>query len=195
MSDLDHNCCYELGIFVDTLSDIREALLTKTTVLKNEVIEIRYDTDGNGWKVCTGNASHNAWHETDVVLYCGGSRPVVLPTLNLPEEMRLQAMVNINNIIFHNLDYMVDPQYCKELVLQNLQHSAAVPRDSSHNSTNSPNQSSDVKLQNMKWVVVGNSHSAMLVMMNLYEAGVRNIVNFYRSDLRFMHDTTEGWRR
>jgi hypothetical protein len=37
--------------------------------------------------------------------------------------------------------------------------------------------------------------SAMLVMKNLVEAGVKNIVNFYRSDFVFETQTPDGWYR
>ncbi len=41
----------------------------------------------------------------------------------------------------------------------------------------------------------GSSHSAMLIVKNLFEQGVRNIVNIVRTDYRFMYDTEEGWPR
>ena len=67
---------------------------------------------------------------------------------------------------------MVDPQYCINLIIaQDLAESDSV------------------------WAVIGGSHSAMLVVKNLVEAGAKNIVNIYRSDLRFMHATEEGWLR
>jgi hypothetical protein len=45
------------------------------------------------------------------------------------------------------------------------------------------------------WAVVGNSHSAMLVVKNLHDCGVKRILNFHRSELKFMHVTEEGWTR
>lgn len=50
-------------------------------------------------------------------------------------------------------------------------------------------------LKFMNWAVVGSSHSAMLVVKNLHEAGVVKITNFYRSSFRFNHVTDEGWSR
>lgn len=173
MSDLDFNTCYDLGVFVNTLSDVRELIMKSTTILKGEATEIIFDSVAQCWNVCTKIGDEMFWHTADVVLYCGGSRPIILHELSMTEEQRRSPCVEMSNIVFHNLDYMVDPKHCSELL----------SIDDAH------------YMRDTKWAVVGNSHSAMLVMMNLYEAGARNIVNFHRSDLRFMHDTEEGWRR
>ena len=74
--------------------------------------------------------------------------------------------------VYYSMDKMVDPHYCINLIAQDLSES-----DSS------------------VWAVIGGSHSAMLVVKNLVEAGAKKIINIYRSDLRFMHATEEGWLR
>lgn len=39
------------------------------------------------------------------------------------------------------------------------------------------------------WVVVGNSHSGILALKNLVEAGVKRIINIYRSEIQYFSDT------
>ena len=51
------------------------------------------------------------------------------------------------------------------------------------------------ELRRKEWTVVGSSHSAMLVVMNLIENGAQHVRNFYRSDFRFQHMTPHGWKR
>lgn len=200
MSDLEINVCYDLGLFVDTIAEVRKLLMTKTTALVGEVCEIVYDVGTRSWNVCMVCAGPICWHSTDVVLYCGGSRPTVLSELDWSDEQRRQPSVQKSGIIFHNLDYMVDPVYCTQLLTQSMEAETAttkiVDEQACGHLHNVPNTNTDDNQQSIeKWAVVGNSHSGMLVMMNLYESGVRNIINFLRSDLRFMHDTAEGWRR
>ena len=75
------------------------------------------------------------------------------------------------------MDKMVDPQYCINIIAQ----------DSS--------SESDSMVAPAVWAVIGGSHSAMLVVKNLVEAGAKKIINIYRSDLRFMYTTEGGWPR
>ena len=70
------------------------------------------------------------------------------------------------------MDEMVDPFRCAEIV-----------------------QGGRTNEEEPVWAVIGGSHSAMLIVMNLIEAGASKIINFYRSDLRFMHVTEDGWLR
>lgn len=51
------------------------------------------------------------------------------------------------------------------------------------------------KLKNEVWGVAGSSHSGMLVVKNLYEQGVKKIINIHRNGLKFMHQTHDGWVR
>lgn len=69
----------------------------------------------------------------------------------------------------HSMDSLVDPRRCQTLVRE--VGKAVV------------------------WGVVGGSHSAMLIVKNLLEAGVDRVVNYYKSDLRIMHQTPDGWLR
>jgi len=79
------------------------------------------------------------------------------------------------DICHHNLDEMVSPHYCGDLF-------------------NPRNAGDDLNVlsKTVPWAVIGSSHSAMLVVKNLCEAGVQNIVNFYRSELRLMHIAPDG---
>eukprot|EP01035_Chromulina_nebulosa_P008593 gene8593-11647_t len=78
--------------------------------------------------------------------------------------------------LYHSMDKMVDPQYCINIIAEEL-----------------PSESHSISPA--VWAVIGGSHSAMLVVKNLVEAGAKKIINIYRSDLRFMHKTEEGWLR
>lgn len=51
------------------------------------------------------------------------------------------------------------------------------------------------ELRSKEWTVVGSSHSAMLVVMNLIENGAQHVRNLYRSDFRYQHMTPHGWKR
>lgn len=45
------------------------------------------------------------------------------------------------------------------------------------------------------WAVVGNSHSGMLAVKNLIEAGVRHVLSIYRSDLTYFSHSDDGYIR
>lgn len=47
-------------------------------------------------------------------------------------------------------------------------------------------------LRQAKWVVAGSSHSAMLILMNLIEEGATNVLNIYRSELKFYSVAENG---
>lgn len=69
----------------------------------------------------------------------------------------------------HEMDLMVDPIYVQKLIEANPTIASA------------------------PFVVVGGSHSAMLIVMNMIENGFSNVINIYRSELRFMHITEDGY--
>lgn len=174
MSTLRDLECYDLGLYVDTFTDFVDILSRRVTAIRGSVIDLH--SSGLGlhctWQVtvksCDGGAT--TVHEADAVILCTGSCPILPPSLIPSTEFGLSGICQ------HNLDEMVCPQYCSDLF--NF-------RDAGSDDLN-------VLSRDVPWTVIGSSHSAMLVVKNLCEAGVQNIVNFYRSELRFMHAAPNG---
>lgn len=173
MSTLRDLECYDLGLYVDTFTDFVDILSRRVTAIRGSVIDLHSSGVGlfNTWQVtvksCDGAAT--SVHEADAVILCTGSYPILPPSLIPSPEF------GFTGVCQHSLDEMVCPQYCLDLF-------------------NVRDAGSDLKVlsRDVPWAVIGSSHSAMLVVKNLCEAGVRNIVNFYRSELRFMHAAPNG---
>ena len=169
MSDLSYSQCYDLGLFVDTLRASTEVLKKKTFSVTGIVTSALFVGVSESWQVYVKDTDGSvSLHEADAILYCCGSKPIEwMPGVTICNQ---QNAVERQNIISHKLDLMVDPVYVCKLLCS-------------------------VEMKNAAWAVVGNSHSGLLVVKNLYEAGATNIINLYRSELRFMHYTDEGWRK
>jgi hypothetical protein len=172
MGELPLNVCYDLGVFVESLEEVAVNLANRSERIAGFVYEIR-QTENGLWTVFVSDKKTKVLVTCDAVLLCCGASPTpfvgtgILPLADEQPHVQLDDHTRL-----HNLDYVVDPCYVRQLVEQSL-----------------PTARDEV------WAVVGNSHSAMLVIKNLYECGVRNIVNYYRSDIKFMHTTPEGWVR
>ena len=174
MSTLKDLECYDLGLYVDTFTDFVDILSRRVTAIQGSVIDL-YSSDVGSY--CTWQVTVKSYdgaattvHEADAVILCTGSCPILPPPTLIPS-----ADFGLTGICQHNLDEMVCPQHCNDLF-------------------NVRDAGSDLNVlsRDVPWAVIGSSHSAMLVVKNLCEAGVRNIVNFYRSELRFMHAAPDG---
>jgi hypothetical protein len=86
-----------------------------------------------------------------------------------PGSVPRSPQMNFVDCKVYGMDMMVDPLYVR-----------------SHFGTNPSHRY-------QTWGVVGSSHSAILIIKNLIECEVENIVNIYRSDLKFQHAVEEGW--
>jgi pyruvate/2-oxoglutarate dehydrogenase complex dihydrolipoamide dehydrogenase (E3) component len=169
MSDLEQDKCYDLGIFVSTVDDCAKVLQKRVTCMYGQVTYLTALGSFNKWKVhVRDNEGRDFCESADIVLLCCGAKPKVFGTS--PPQSSSELYYILDGVKMHNLDYMVDPLYCKTLLQQELRN-----------------------LNDVTWAVIGNSHSAMLVLMNLIQAGATQIVNLYRSEPRFMHTTDEGW--
>jgi hypothetical protein len=173
MSDLELDRCHSLSTFVDALEDA-------TTVLKNKVHRIIQGgmksihlSENGKWRCFTD--SNVTLEEVDAVVLTNGCHPRWLPPFPTVEHSQQpkRSIVKCNKtdndkvVDFYSLDLMVDPLHCRE-------------------------QLSSLSRTSSKWAVVGNSHSGMLVVKNLIEAGFTNVVNFHRSPLKFMHTNERG---
>lgn len=192
MADLPENQCFELGYFVDSLDDMTTELLPKVNVIRGYVRSVQKISDSKQWKFeveQTDSQISTNLSETestklkgknsmmvgyvDGVIHISGCKPKPLPDFPLVEENQSPAVIKLangRNALVHSLDLMVDPIVCKTI-------SSQYP-------------ASD------KWLVVGDSHSGMLVVKNLVEGqAVENVVNMYRSPLRFMYVTPSGCKK
>jgi cation diffusion facilitator CzcD-associated flavoprotein CzcO len=179
MVDLSMEDCHALGYFVDALEDATAHLryLSTTDELKGR-FELIHGTAVNNhaasssaalnWtlNIQTANESKELRTESvDAMIYACGGTP--LKPL-FPTMYTSSAPYAV-----HSLDSVVDPIYVQSLMAQ----LSSTPAASRH------------------WVVIGSSHSAMLIIMNLVSAGVTNITNVYRSDMKFQHKlSTGGWK-
>eukprot|EP01038_Epipyxis_sp_PR26KG_P009378 gene9378-12636_t len=171
LSDLNGKECAKLGYFLDAIEDATEELKKSVQCIQGNVQEL-HKTGKQEWLVSIRLQSE-ATDDTKIihflcnfVIFASGGEPI-FPVLT-------NSLFNCNNKIVptvHHLDSLVDPIYC-----QNLANS---------------NKNTDIS----KWAVFGGSHTAMLILKNLEESGFKNIVNFYRSELRFMHTTIGGWQK
>lgn len=190
MRDLDSHKCYDLGIFIDVLRDSQADVLTKVVQLHGFVTKLSF-IDNHGWMVESEHNGETTKSIADAVVYACGSVPVEISdprivkahiqsgtlsrsdaTADKPSDQVAGLSSHDGAIIVdHSMDLMVDTEYCKT-----LHSTSSIPYDT-------------------VWAVIGGSHSAMLIVMNLYESGYKSIVNIVRSDYRFMHVTPEGWTR
>jgi hypothetical protein len=185
MTELERKRCYDLGIFVAVLEEVTTILKGKCTVVVGKAAEAyRESVNSNSvWKVCVEGPEGVHWHESAALLVCCGAVPVQLPSLTVPPALTSLPSAEVGGISLHNLDYMVNPAHVRELLAQQ-------PLRTSTDKDGLQNSRTDEV-----WAVVGNSHSAMLVVKNLHDCGVKRILNFHRSELKFMHVTEEGWTR
>lgn len=173
MADLPPNICYELGYLVDALEDMTTELLhnVKHAVAGKVTLLERLSSDQ--WKVTSQLSTGDERVDVvDVVILIPGCIPKPLPIT--PAIVADQAPAHItlttgSSFFLHSLDLMVDPLKCAQTAKQ-------YPLTD-------------------KWLVIGDSHSGMLVVKNLIEAGIPNVLNFYRSPLRFMHITASGCKK
>ena len=186
MSELELERCYDLGLFVSTLEEMNTMLTSKVECVKGTVTLINKENVSGDWCVNVSTDEGVKALLVDVVLVCCGSAPTQLSSLQLPKHELSKPFAKLDGFILHNLDFMVDPVHVRNYL--QFSHYRASTAEATEGTTALAG-SQDT------WVVLGNSHSAMLVIMNLYESGVRNIINFHRSELKFMHVTEEGWKR
>jgi hypothetical protein len=189
MLDLAMEECHALGYFVDALKDATthlrhlsttDELCGRLELIEGTVADMRAfaveAVDGSqmfSWnlsiQVSEQQSHHLCTQNVDAIIYACGGTPInpLLLSANCASSLPF---------VVHHLDVMVDPNYVKSL----LQHSSFLQ---------SPTQSTQ------HWVVVGSSHSAMLIIMNLVNAGVTSITNIYRSDMKFQHKLPSGgWK-
>jgi hypothetical protein len=182
MTDLERKKCYDLGIFVDTLVEVTTLLKAKCTTVVGKTVEARMESEASGgvWRVCVDGPEGPQWFESAALLVCCGAAPVQLPSFCTSPALSVLPYTTLGDTVLHNLDYMVNPAHVRALrtksICSDLQEPSTCPLEET-------------------WAVVGNSHSAMLVVKNLHDCGVKRILNFHRSDLKFMHVTEEGWTR
>lgn len=185
MSDLPTSECHPLGSFVEALEDATCNLLadSRCQAVKGIAVLLQKSSsqrDDIPWSttVRLDKSKENISESVDkslaiykshgIIFSCGGKPIEISLTSNVPDSSG-----NGNEFLptFYSMDKMVDPQYCLELhQSEEFQHK-----------------------QPAVWAVIGGSHSAMLIVKNLVEAGAKKVINIYRSDLRFMHQTEEGW--
>ena len=192
MTDLSPSDCHPLSSFVDALEDATAALLSdsRCMAIKGNALRMNKSFQSNHhekWETTVRfQAGHLQTVYSDALVYSCGGKPIEIslqppPSLSSSSPPLPPPPVSVLSTasaekeptlpVYYSMDKMVDPQYCINLIAQDLTKSDSV------------------------WAVIGGSHSAMLVVKNLVEAGAKNIVNIYRSDLRFMHATEEGWLR
>lgn len=174
MADLPENRCFDLGYLVDALDDMTTELLPQVNAISGTVRSLQRTND-HRWKfeVEAGTHSGLSTGYVDAVIHITGCKPKPLPNFPMvevnqpPKSMRLTGG---EEVLVHSLDLMVDPVECQRIT-------ALYP-------------STD------RWVVIGDSHSGMLVVKNLVEGGAsKNVVNVFRSPLRFMHVTSAGVKK
>lgn len=172
MNGLSRDVCYDLGVFVETLEAVQDILIPKTNAIVGMAEVIRRNADEGSWDVVVRDRSGIVNVHCDTVLICCGAVPAAHPSLPSPGQVEADHWHLDDRTVVHDLDRMVDPCYLHQLL-----------------------QDTVPQAKEQVWAVVGNSHSAMLVMKNLHDCGVRRIVNYHRSDVKFMHQTAEGWAR
>ena len=170
ISDLPPEKCANLGYLVDALDDITVQLMQRVKCIKGEVGKLSKQDRGSHWDITINLAGTYTDDcapmlvQSDAVILCCGAVPKALPALQAT-----QLSCKSHDVGWYNMDLMVDPTYCSELL----------------------NSTPSIKEEGI--AVFGSSHSAMLICKNLVENGATRVINIYRSELRFMHVTDEGW--
>ncbi len=177
MSDLPFDTCHNLAILVDALQDTSDVLKRKVHHLVYGYMEsIKLMEDGR-WEYFILSKYHGHLRNlVDAVVLVNGCHPRCLPQFPLVQESSPSLSVAVTSSIkgeskivkFHSLDLLLDPIYTQELLRSNEE------------------------CLNQRWAVIGNSHSGMLVVKNLLEAGHKDIVNLHRSPMKFMHKNERG---
>lgn len=177
MSDLESDLCFDLKYLVDALHDATTALLKKdkVTSIIGKVENVEYDEDTEIWKysIAVPNNEVLTGFVHAIIDTCG-SRPKPLPGFpltELHEHPKLSILAPNKALYFHSLDRMVDPCECKQIV----------------------NNLCSLELQ--RWIIIGDSHSGMLIVKNLIEAGIVDVINVHKSALRFMYTTPSGKKK
>ncbi len=178
MSDLESDKCFDLKYLVDALHDATTALLKKekVTSILGRIESIEYDENTKLWEytLTTPNNEVVTGFVHAIINTCG-SRPKPLPGFpltELHEPPKLSALAPNKSIYFHSLDRMVDPLECKQIVSNNL-----------------------CPLELQRWIIIGDSHSGILIVKNLIEAGIVDVINVHKSPLRFMYTTPSGKKK
>jgi hypothetical protein len=176
MADLPLDQCFPLGVFVDSLEDMTTELLPKVDSIYGNVVSLRKSSEENelSWTFQVKETKSNALvtGTVDAVIDTCGCKPKGLPNFPFVEkddQPKTFLLQGNEKALVHSLDLMVDPVECQKIA-------ALYP-------------STD------RWLIVGDSHSGMLVIKNLFEGGIRNISNIYRSPLKFMYTTPTGCKK
>eukprot|EP01040_Poterioochromonas_malhamensis_P014304 gene14304-15819_t len=159
--------------FVDSLEDMTTELLPKVNSIHGYVRSLQKTSATKQWKLEVERKGNKKVSYVDGVINVSGCKPKPLPDFPLVEENQSPVPITLSNgrnALVHSLDQMVDPIDCQAIRSQ-------------YPSTD-------------KWLVVGDSHSGMLVVKNLVEGrAVKNVVNMFRSPLRFMYVTPNGSKK
>jgi len=165
MAELADEPCYSLGTFVDALVDATEELKLHTRAINGKVLAVERNDVLSKWDVTINVDSNN--EEKSATIVVKDVDAVIFATGGQPVTPKLSN----NDIKVEDMDLFVNPDHV---------------RDTFHNHPN---------LKDARWCVAGGSHSAILIVKNLVEMGAQDIVNIYRSDLRYQHRTEQGWMK
>jgi hypothetical protein len=171
LSDLAPESCVELGYFVDASEDSAKVLMKRTTNIQGIVKHASYSSISKLWELSIAVDDEVITTSGDALILACGCVPCMLGYRN-------SSLGSIWNGSVEQLDKFVNPKYVSQLFAQE-----------SCTTSNSDSNSNKSRV----WCVVGTSHSAMLVIMNLVSAGAKFIVNIYRSEeFRFQHHLEDG---
>lgn len=165
LSDLEPESSALLGYFIDALEDSTKVLMNQTINIQGVVNYAEYSSLKKAWEVRITTKDET---EEDLSLSVDA---LILACGCKPSMIEWESSLNdqSNRIISESLDKFVDPNYVSQLFARDANYAEKV------------------------WCVVGTSHSAMLVLMNLVNAGAKNIINIYRSEeFRFQHYLDDG---
>lgn len=180
MADLPPQECFPLGYLVDFLEDSTVELKKHVNVVQGRLTSLQKESiQAPQWTYhVIADDGDEITGEVDGVINVTGCKPVSLPGLPsvVAHQSSIKRLVSSGDgvekaMAFHSLDQTVNPEFIRTLLHDN------------------PNY------QNHRWVVVGASHSGMLVVKNLAEAGVHDITVIHRSPLRFMTLKDNGCKK
>jgi hypothetical protein len=218
--DREPNECSDLSLFVEAIEHATKQLLTKVQIIEGYATKFSKLNKSSQWIITVEepydfhNGVNEVVYQTDAIIYACGGEPTVLNSdsfvpfdiKNNNSSSRSDYNNNNNNnnnnsndgnniqciddskINLHSLDLMVDSLYVKKL-LQLLEKQS----EQQNHQEEEEKQKKHKDLSNKVFGVFGRSHSGMLIMKNLIDAGCQKIINFYKSDeLLYMTVTENG---
>lgn len=172
MEDLPSDQCFELGYLVDSLEDFTTALFLKVDKVQGYARRLtRSLSQTSIWTIETMDSSSIIKTEVDAIITVSGSSPCSIAGFPVVsgDQPAVSHQLPQRSVHVHSLDLMVDPA-----TAQAVSQSCG---------------------QDDHWLVIGASHSGMLVVKNLVESGCKHVISMTRSPLRFMHVTPTGCKK